>query len=114
MLEPIQKLFNIVRAEEIQPVVRDGVTNPAMGFYTDTTVCIGCKACEGACKQWNQLPADGLNWTGKSYDNTATLLATTGRHVKFVEQFPPDKDEGRRTKDEGQTDRVALPLVSSP
>ena len=31
-----------------------------MGFYTDTTVCIGCKACEVACKQWNQLPADGF------------------------------------------------------
>ena len=28
-----------------------------MGFFTDTTVCIGCKACEVACKEWNQLPA---------------------------------------------------------
>ena len=28
-----------------------------MGFFTDTTVCIGCKACEGGCKEWNQLPA---------------------------------------------------------
>ena len=27
-----------------------------MGFFTDTTVCIGCKACEVACKEWNQLP----------------------------------------------------------
>ena len=34
--------------------------SPATGFYTDTTVCIGCKACEVACKQWNQLPADGF------------------------------------------------------
>jgi formate dehydrogenase iron-sulfur subunit len=67
---------------------------PAMGFYTDTTVCIGCKACEVACKQWNQLPADGLGWTGNSYDNTGELSATTWRHVKFVEQFagnqPPE------------------------
>jgi formate dehydrogenase iron-sulfur subunit len=58
-----------------------------MGFYTDTTVCIGCKACEVACKQWNQLPADGFAWTGNSYDNTGELSATSWRHVKFVEQF---------------------------
>src|SRR3989449_4900102 len=30
----------------------------AMGFFTDTTICIGCKACEVACKNWNQLPAE--------------------------------------------------------
>jgi formate dehydrogenase iron-sulfur subunit len=57
------------------------------GFFTDTTLCIGCKACEVACKQWNQLPADGFNWTGNSYDNTVMLTDTTWRHVAFVEQF---------------------------
>ncbi|MHB1422661.1 MAG: 4Fe-4S dicluster domain-containing protein [Gemmataceae bacterium] len=62
---------------------------PATGFYTDTTVCIGCKACEVACKQWNQLPSDGFNWTGNSYDNTGELSATSWRHVKFIEQFSP-------------------------
>ena len=62
---------------------------PPTGFYTDTTVCIGCKACEVACKQWNQLPADGFHWSGNSYDNTGELSATSWRHVKFVEQFPP-------------------------
>jgi formate dehydrogenase iron-sulfur subunit len=60
---------------------------PPTGFYTDTTVCIGCKACEVACKQWNQLPSDGFNWSGNSYDNTNELSATTWRHVKFIEQF---------------------------
>jgi formate dehydrogenase iron-sulfur subunit len=59
----------------------------ATGFYTDTTVCIGCKACEVACKQWNQLPADGFEFTGNSYDNTQRLSAESWRHVKFVEQF---------------------------
>src|SRR5438874_13589050 len=59
-----------------------------MGFFTDTTLCIGCKACEVACKQWNQLPADGFEWTGNSYDNTGELSATSWRHVKFIEQFP--------------------------
>jgi formate dehydrogenase iron-sulfur subunit len=64
-----------------------------MGFFTDTTVCIGCKACEVACKEWNQLPARGdggahLEMSGLSYDNTVRLDGTTWRHVKFVEQFP--------------------------
>ena len=63
---------------------------PPTGFYTDTTVCIGCKACEVACKQWNQLPADGYRLSGNSYDNTVELSATSWRHVKFIEQFPID------------------------
>jgi formate dehydrogenase iron-sulfur subunit len=65
---------------------------PSTGFYTDTTVCIGCKACEVACKQWNQLPADGFHWSGNSYDNTGELSATSWRHVKFIEQFPESPD----------------------
>jgi formate dehydrogenase iron-sulfur subunit len=56
------------------------------GFFTDTTVCIGCKACEVACKQWNQLPDDGMFFTGMSYDNTVDLGASTWRHVSFVER----------------------------
>ena len=56
------------------------------GFFTDTTLCIGCKACEVACKQWNQLPADGYEFSGNSYDNTMALGATTWRHVAFIEQ----------------------------
>jgi formate dehydrogenase iron-sulfur subunit len=67
----------------------------AYGFFTDTTLCIGCKACEVACKQWNALPADGLELTGASYDNTGMLSATTWRHVAFVEQFAPDGQSGR-------------------
>lgn len=56
------------------------------GFFTDTTLCIGCKACEVACKQWNELPSDGFSFTGDSYDNTSQLSGTTWRHVAFVEQ----------------------------
>ena len=56
------------------------------GFFTDTTVCIGCKACEVACKEWNNLPADNLGLTGQSYDNTGALSANTWRHVAFVEK----------------------------
>jgi formate dehydrogenase iron-sulfur subunit len=56
------------------------------GFFTDTTLCIGCKACEVACKEWNSLPADDLRLSGMSYDNTRRLSATTWRHVAFVEK----------------------------
>ncbi|MGZ8650106.1 MAG: 4Fe-4S dicluster domain-containing protein, partial [Solirubrobacteraceae bacterium] len=57
-----------------------------MGFFTDTTTCIGCKACEVACKQWNDLPADGSVFRGGgSYDHTGELSAATWRHVRFVE-----------------------------
>ena len=66
----------------------------ALGFLTDTTLCIGCKACEVACKQWNQLPADNVGWTGNSYDNTRDLGATTWRHVAFVERV--STDDGQR------------------
>jgi formate dehydrogenase iron-sulfur subunit len=63
---------------------------PTFGFLTDATLCIGCKACEVACKQWNQLPSDSptpaFALTGFSYDNTVDLGATTWRHVAFVER----------------------------
>jgi formate dehydrogenase iron-sulfur subunit len=62
-----------------------------MGFFTDSTLCIGCKACEVACKQWNGLPADGMEWTGQSYDNTTRLSATTWRHVTFTEVAVPHR-----------------------
>ena len=57
-----------------------------MGFFTDTSICIGCKACEVACKEWNAVPEDGLLMLGSSYDNSGSLGASTWRHVKFVEQ----------------------------
>ncbi len=59
---------------------------PRLGFFTDTSVCIGCKACEVACKEWNGVPDDGLNLLGSSYDNTGALGASTWRHVAFIEQ----------------------------
>jgi formate dehydrogenase iron-sulfur subunit len=80
---------------------------PRMGFFTDTSICIGCKACEVACKEWNELPADSVGFTGTSYDNTTELGADTWRHVAFVEKPvttvdlglpgigpPEDRDDG--------------------
>ena len=65
-----------------------GAAPDAVGFLTDATLCIGCKACEVACKQWNQLPSDGYGMTGFSYDNSRDLGAETWRHVLFSEQAP--------------------------
>jgi formate dehydrogenase iron-sulfur subunit len=63
-----------------------------VGFFTDTSVCIGCKACEVACKEWNGLPdpeGDLLKLTGMSYDNTGALGSNSWRHVAFIEQALP-------------------------
>jgi len=62
---------------------------PRVGFFTDTSVCIGCKACEVACKEWNNVPEDGLNLLGMSFDNTGMLGANSWRHVAFIEQDRP-------------------------
>ncbi|HWK29003.1 MAG TPA: 4Fe-4S dicluster domain-containing protein [Solirubrobacter sp.] len=59
---------------------------PRVGFFTDTSLCIGCKACEVACKEWNGVPTSPGEFSGHSYDNTVALGADTWRHVAFVEQ----------------------------
>ncbi|MBO0728018.1 MAG: 4Fe-4S dicluster domain-containing protein [Acidimicrobiaceae bacterium] len=77
--------------ENTDPATASGYDDhpPRMGFFTDTSVCIGCKACEVACKEWNHVPEDGLSFTGMSYDNTGGLGADTWRHVAFIEQRKP-------------------------
>jgi formate dehydrogenase iron-sulfur subunit len=71
---------------------------PRMGFFTDTSVCIGCKACEVACKEWNLVPDDGFDLLGMSLDNTGQLGANSWRHVAFIEQRRP---AGEKTTDLG-------------
>jgi formate dehydrogenase iron-sulfur subunit len=66
---------------------------PRMGFFTDTSLCIGCKACEVACKEWNQIPGTIGELTGMSLDNTVDLGANTWRHVQFIEQPTQVEDE---------------------
>ncbi len=75
---------------------------PRMGFFTDTSICIGCKACEVACKEWNQVPEDGLNWTGHSHDNTIGLSADSWRHVAFIEQRVPVGEHQPNFQREGE------------
>ncbi len=87
---------------------------PRVGFFTDTSVCIGCKACEVACKQWNGIPEDGLLLTGMSYDNTGQLDANSWRHVAFVEQSAPivpvlDKEAAAGTTTTASTTDLGMP-----
>jgi formate dehydrogenase iron-sulfur subunit len=71
---------------------------PRKGFFTDTSICIGCKACEVACKEWNGNPRDGdLELLGSSYDNTGALGASTWRHVAFIEQGRDRIEQARQT-----------------
>jgi formate dehydrogenase iron-sulfur subunit len=68
-----------------------------VGFFTDTSVCIGCKACEVACKEWNLIPQDGQDFLARSYDNTGELNGETWRHVAFIEQEKPLHTNGDGT-----------------
>jgi formate dehydrogenase iron-sulfur subunit len=86
---------------------------PRMGFFTDTSVCIGCKACEVACKEWNHVPEDGLALTGMSYDNSVGLGADTWRHVAFIEQQRPVSVADGDAGDAGRGDEGPRWLMSS-
>ncbi|HEX9133617.1 MAG TPA: 4Fe-4S dicluster domain-containing protein [Ktedonobacteraceae bacterium] len=78
-----KSMLSLMVGNKVSPLA----SQSAMGFFTDTSLCIGCKACEIACKQWNQLPASEPVWTGSSYDNTGQLSASTWRHVLFIEHI---------------------------
>jgi formate dehydrogenase iron-sulfur subunit len=84
---------------------------PRMGFFTDTSLCIGCKACEVACKEWNEVPEDGLNFTGMSFDNSQGLSADTWRHVAFIEQRKP---VGQSQANMQRGMRPSLPASAEP
>jgi formate dehydrogenase iron-sulfur subunit len=85
----MEAVLTAIEATELEvKAAREDTSNGSRrkGFFTDTTLCIGCKACEVACKQWNQLPDDGFVFTGMSYDNSVALGASTWRHVAFIER----------------------------
>ena len=72
--------------------------HPRKGFFTDTSICIGCKACEVACKEWNRNPQDGdFTISGNSFDNTGSLGANTWRHVAFIEQTQERIEQARES-----------------
>ena len=74
--------------------VREGVE---VGFFTDPTLCIGCKACEVACKEWNEVPEDGFHWSGNSYDNTGHVGALHLAARAFRRTGPAEGPADRRT-----------------
>jgi formate dehydrogenase iron-sulfur subunit len=80
-----------------------------VGFFTDPTLCIGCKACEVACKEWNEVPDDGFHWSGNSYDNTGHVGHSTWRHVLFLEQ---DRPKGKQIA--GPMSLAMLDAMGSP
>ena len=84
-----------------------------MGFFTDTSICIGCKACEVACKEWNGVPDDGYELLGMSFDNTGSLGANSWRHVAFIEQSKPVGLQDAGMAPEGDPRRDVRWLMSS-
>jgi formate dehydrogenase iron-sulfur subunit len=100
-------------AGEVDPAAVDGHAGhpPRVGFFTDTSVCIGCKACEVACKEWNRVPEDGLTFTGMSYDNTGGLGADSWRHVAFIEQ-PAPGGLPRATQPQAQASRDSVDVFA--
>ncbi len=101
--------------EKADPATASGYVDapPRMGFFTDTSVCIGCKACEVACKEWNHVPEDGLVFTGMSYDNTVGLGADTWRHVAFIEQRRPLGNQQANVEHNGSGDGTELRWLMS-
>ena len=83
----------------------------AIGFLTDTTLCIGCKACEVACKEWNDVPAEQLGFSGDSYDNSGGLGANRWRHVAFIEQRVPVDGVAESAPDSWVTEAARQQLV---
>ncbi len=84
-----------------------------VGFFTDTSVCIGCKACEVACKEWNVIPQHGVEWSGNSYDNTEQLGPEAWRHVAFIEQRAPLRLDGDQVSLAQSDERALRWLMSS-
>ncbi|WP_246131117.1 4Fe-4S dicluster domain-containing protein [Cellulomonas aerilata] len=82
------------------------------GFFTDTSICIGCKACEVACKEWNDVPATHFDMLGSSYDNSFSLNANQWRHVAFIEQAKPmgEQESGLRR----QAVALGMPTMGPP
>src|SRR5262252_1277406 len=60
-------------------------TMPIVSKYIDTTICIGCKACEVACQEWNDLKVVSTAQTG-TYQTLPTLDASYWNLIRFHEQ----------------------------
>jgi Fe-S-cluster-containing dehydrogenase component len=54
----------------------------AVGMLFDSTRCVGCRACQTACKVANRLPPDAVQAGGGVYDAPSDLNATTKNVIK--------------------------------
>ena len=62
---------------------------PTVTKLVDTSTCIGCKACEVACQEWNDLPPEATTQSG-TYQ---TMPATTANFWNLI-KFNEHEDEG--------------------
>jgi len=56
----------------------------AVGMLFDSTLCVGCRACQTACKVANKLPADEVRANGGVYDAPVDLNSTTKNVIKSL------------------------------
>lgn len=55
-------------------------------FLIDLTRCTGCRACQVACKQWNQLEAEETTFfNGQGYQNPPAMSEHTLTTIRFRE-----------------------------
>jgi formate dehydrogenase beta subunit len=62
---------------------------PVVAKYIDTTTCIGCKACEVACQEWNDLKVVPTQQTG-TYQTLPSLTPDFWNLIKFSEREAKD------------------------
>jgi formate dehydrogenase iron-sulfur subunit len=57
---------------------------PVVTKLVDTSTCIGCKACEVACQEWNDLPPEATTQTG-TYQTSPELTSSLWNLIRFRE-----------------------------
>ena len=58
--------------------------NKQNAFLIDMTKCTGCRGCQVACKQWNQLDAEQTEFfSGEGYQNPPAMSEYTFTRIKF-------------------------------
>ena len=68
---------------------------PIRATLIDIANCIGCRACQVACKQWNEKDGEKTELDDQlGFQNPATLSAKTFTLIAFHEMENPDKPGG--------------------
>jgi formate dehydrogenase iron-sulfur subunit len=87
---PLQSLDIVRRSATTLPPpgVRDAATGQVAKLI-DTTKCIGCKACQVACMEWNDL-RDEIGTNVGVYDNPPDLTDKSWTVMRFAEYENPN------------------------